>query len=278
AGFRVGEALRFFDRSSPSNGISLTASPDQRARFAGLQTSRLNRIEDSLRSLRGTVSRLLSQESLSTRTSESSRPDLVQARPGPDSPVTTFSVRPDRKASGNVLVSDAQPASVSTLGLSGTFFVNGFPVEVEPTDSLFDLRDKINRGEDRNGNGVLDRDEDVNQNGQVDRFGRDGTEFGPGVFVIEDLNGNGILDPAEDTNDNRRLDGGTRDLQVVARVRDQRLELTSLGGGNQRIDLRDEDNVLLALGFFELNAKGLPILNERQFADRNPPVNLNREP
>ena len=53
---------------------------------------------------------------------------------------------------------------------------------------------------------------------------------------------------------------------------------TSLTGSEPRIDLRDEDNVLLALGFFESDRKGNSVLKERQFDSSNPPVNLNKSP
>jgi len=70
---------------------------------------------------------------------------------------------------------------------------------------------------------------------------------------------------------------------VKASVVNNRLILSSLAGGSRKIDLRDEDNILLQLGFFELNLKGLPIQKELQFdADqllvRFPSINLNVTP
>jgi flagellar capping protein FliD len=61
------------------------------------------------------------------------------------------------------------------------------------------------------------------------------------------------------------LDGGTIESGVRASVVNNRLVLSSLAGGSTKIDLRDEDNILLQLGFFELNLKGLPIQKELQF-------------
>ena len=59
--------------------------------------------------------------------------------------------------------------------------------------------------------------------------------------------------------------------------------MSSLAGGSTKIDLRDDDNILLQLGFFELNLKGLPIQKELQFDSdqllgRFPSINLNVTP
>jgi flagellar capping protein FliD len=86
-----------------------------------------------------------------------------------------------------------------------------------------------------------------------------GSQHGAGIFIIEDQNGNGVLDPAEDVNGNQRLDGGTRDHQVTATILENRLLLTSQTGGDSAITLSDPDSVLFNLGFFELNASGVPV-------------------
>ena len=134
-----------------------------------------------------------------------------------------------------------------------------------------------------NNNGNLDGIEDINNNGALDVISFSASEFGKGFYLTEDRNGNGKLDPDEDTIDNDRLDGGTIESGVKASVVNNRLILSSLAGGSRKIDLRDEDNILLQLGFFELNLKGLPIQKELQFdADqllvRFPSINLNVTP
>ena len=63
---------------------------------------------------------------------------------------------------------------------------------------------------------------------------------------------------------------------MTASVQENRLVLTSLAGSDAGIDLRDDDNVLLGLGFFEGDAKGNPVLKERQFDSDKPGVNLNK--
>jgi len=129
----------------------------------------------------------------------------------------------------------------------------------------------------------LDGVEDINNNGTLDVISFSASEFGGGLYLTEDRNGNGELDPDEDTIDNDRLDGGTIESGVRASVVNNRLVLSSLAGGSTKIDLRDDDNILLQLGFFELNLKGLPIQKEFQFdADqllvKFPSINLNVTP
>ena len=77
--------------------------------------------------------------------------------------------------------------------------------------------------------------------------------------MIEDTNDNGILEGTEDINGNERLDGGTTQNKVIASIQRNRLFLTSTIGGSRKIDLRDPDNILLILGFFDEGTNGLPV-------------------
>ena len=130
------------------------------------------------------------------------------------------------------------------LNLSGSFSVNGIEVPVASTDSLINIINKINFGEDFNQNGSLDLSEDVNGNGTLEILQLTNSEFGSGVFIKEDVNDNGEIEGSEDKNSNDRLDGGTPDHNVLALLRDNRLVLVSLTGGNNTIDLKDDDLVL----------------------------------
>ena len=167
---------------------------------------------------------------------------------------------------------------MGALGLTGSFFINGVKVTVESTDSLFELKNKINFGEDQNRNGILDKTEDVNYNGTLDIIQTANSEFVPAVFITEDLDADGEIDPDEDINDNDQLDGGIAESRVRALIQDNRLILVGLAGGRTQIDLLDNDNVLLNLGFFELNIKGFPVQKEFQFDSENIGVNLIQEP
>lgn len=276
--FRAGDAVRFLSLRDDSQTIPIAEGLDRTPRFQGLKIDRLDDLKTSLQSLQGRVSKLRGQGSLNIRAGKSSNPDVVEASAGRRSPSATFSVRADRLAHADVLVSDEQTTPLSALGLSGSFLVGGTRVTVEVSDSLFEIRNKINFGEDRNRNGVLDGPEDLNGNNILETYSVAATEFGPGVFINEDANGNQALDLSEDGNNNGRLDGGAAETGAIAEIRDNRLALTGIVAGESRIDLQDEDNVLLALGFFERNAKGNSVLKERQFDTGNPAVNLNKSP
>ena len=309
-------------RQIESRKIPLIDDLEKKERFTLLKLGKLDDLSVSLKSLRKTVSNLLSENTLNPKAASSSRSQLVQAVAGKNAPQESFRITPVRLSQAAVLVSAEQSTPLGALGLTGSFFINGTKITVASTDSLFELKDKINFGEDRNRNGILDKTEDVNNNGILDtvsfgnaKFGLpsvviedlDGdsiidpgedlngngnldiiptgtaqtgnAEFVPAIFITEDLDGDGEIDPDEDINDNNNLDGGTDETKVRALIKDNRLVLVGLAGGSTNIDLRDEDDVLLGLGFFELNSKGFPIQKELQFdSDDQSLTNLIQEP
>ena len=283
AGFRLGNAVNVVTEKSERNKFPIADDIERNSRFSDLKVERLNSLRASLQTLRTTVNVFRNNGAFNLNAADSSREDLVKIQAGKTSPTGKFTVAPTRKMVSSTLASDEQSSPIEAIGLSGNFYVNGFKISVETTDSIFELRDKINRGEDTNNNGKLDGVEDINNNGTLDVISFSASEFGGGFYLTEDRNGNGELDPDEDTIDNNRLDGGTIESGVKASVVNNRLVLSSLSGGSTKIDLRDEDNILLQLGFFELNLKGLPIQKEFQFdADqllvRFPSINLNVTP
>ena len=278
AGFRLGNAVNSVTERAKRTKLPIADDIERNSRFSDLKVDRLNHLRDSLQTLKTTVNVFRNNGALNLLAADSSRQDLVKVKAGIASPTGSFTVVPTRKAINSTLASDEQSTPIEALGLSGNFYVNGFKISVETTDSIFELRDKINHGEDANNNGRLDGAEDINNNGTLDTVTFSASEFGAGLYFTEDLNANGELDPDEDTVDNNRLDGGTLENRVKASVIGNRLILKSLAGGSTRIDLRDDDNILLALGFFELNLRGLPIQKELQFSNDNPAVNLNTEP
>ena len=255
---------------------------ERNSRFSDLKVDRLNELRDTFKTLRTTVNVFRNTDAFNLVAADSSRQDLVKIKAGMGSPTEKFTVTPTKKAINSTLVSDEQ-SKLDALGLSGNFYINGFKVSVETTDSIFDLKDKINYGEDTNKNSRLDRAEDINNNGTLDTIKISANEFGGGLYFTEDRNGNKILDPSEDTINNGRLDGGTQQNRVRANVIANRLTLKSFAGGSTSIDLRDDDNILLKLGFFELNLKGLPVQKELQFDNEKlrqgiSATNLNIEP
>ncbi|MZH02947.1 MAG: hypothetical protein F3745_06020, partial [Nitrospinae bacterium] len=297
AAFRVADTIELFSRQVESRKIPLIDDLEKKERFTLLKLGKLDDLSVSLQSLRETV--LLSKDALNPKAASSSRSELVQASAGKDAPQDSFRITPVRLSQAAILTSIEQTTPLGALGLTGSFFINGTKITVESTDSLFEIKNKINFGEDHNRNGVLDKTEDVNNNGILDtvsfgnaRFGLpsvviedldgdsiidpgedlngNGTldiiptgttqsgnaEFVPAIFITEDLDGDGEIDLGEDVNDNNNLDGGTAETKVRALIKDNRLVLVGLAGGRTCIDLRDDDNVLLELGFFELNSKG----------------------
>ena len=283
AGFRLGNAVNVVTERSERNKFPIADDIGRNNRFSDLKVERLNSLRASLQTLRTTVNVFRNNGAFNLNAADSSREDLVKIQAGKTSPTGRFTVAPIRKMVSSTLASDEQSTPIEAIGLSGNFYVNGFKISAEATDSIFELRDKINRGEDTNNNRKLDGVEDINNNGTLDVISFSASEFGGGFYLTEDRNGNGELDPDEDTIDNDRLDGGTIESGVKASVVNNRLVLSSLAGGSTKIDLRDDDNILLQLGFFELNLKGLPIQKEFQFdADqllvKFPPINLNVTP
>ena len=283
AGFRLGNAVNVVTEKSERNKFPIADDIGRNNRFSDLKVERLSSLRVSLQTLRTTVNVFRNNGAFNLNASDSSREDLVKIQAGKTSPTGKFTVAPTRKMVSSILASDKQSSPIEAIRLSGNFYVNGFKISVETTDSIFELRDKINRGEDTNNNGKLDGVEDINNNGTLDVIFFSASEFGGGFYLPEDRNGNGELDPDEDTIDNNRLDGGTIESGVKASVVNNRLVLSSLAGGSTKIDLRDDDNILLQLGFFELNLKGLPIQKEFQFdadqlLDRFPSINLNVTP
>ena len=283
AGFRLGNAVNVVTEKSERNKFPIADDIERNNRFSDLKVERLSSLRASLQTLRSTVNVFRNNGAFNLNAADSSREDLVKIQAGKTAPTGRFTVAPTRKMVSSTLASDEQSTPIEAIGLSGNFYVNGFKISVETTDSIFELRDKINRGEDTNNNGKLDGVEDINNNGTLDVISFSASEFGGGFYLTEDRNGNGELDPDEDTIDNDRLDGGTIESGVKASVVNNRLVLSSLAGGSTKIDLRDDDNILLQLGFFELNLKGLPIQKELQFdADqllvRFPAINLNVTP
>ena len=256
SGFRVNAAGRFvtdrfeFSHFPIIDEVGASRITERRTDDIGNLQIRLQALLDKIEELRlGNAFNLL--------TAKSSDSSALSVSADSTAKETSFEVTIDAVASRSVLASNAQ--GTGGLGLTGNFRINGVAITVVATDTLADIKDKINRGEDVNGNGVLDEAEDVNGNGIIETIQVSGSQHGAGIFIIEDQNGNGVLDPAEDVNGNQRLDGGTQDHQVTATIQDNRLLLTSQTGNNSAITLSDPDSVLFNLGFFEevqLNASG----------------------
>ena len=275
AAFRTADAIALLSQRSQSQKLPIIENLDKKQSFALARLRQLDGLTDSLKELQQTVADL--ENALNPKSASSSRFREVLAAAGKNAPLNSFDVRSVRLSRAAELVSDVKDPS-QKLGLSGRFFINGVPITVVSTDSLFTIKNKINFGEDVNQNGTLDLSEDVDRNGTLGILQVANSEFGEGIFIKEDLNGNGEIDPTEDSNSNKRLDGGSFENNVLALIRDNRLVLVSLAGGSNTIDLREDDSVLLGLGFFELVNEGLSVQKEIQLNDLKTPENLIVQP
>jgi len=278
AGFRVNEAINFIAENLRASRLPVSETIQNKSEFVDLRVETLERLRKSVGRLSSLTAQLQEEDALNSLSARSSREEVVEATASSRASLGNFTVVPRQSTVNAVLVSDEQTSPLVPLGLSGSFVVNGFEVTVETTDTIRNIKDKINFGEDLNKNGQLDFEEDFNQNGQIDVLTVDPSEFGAGVFIIEDKDSDGILDASEDVNNNGRLDGGSDQIKLIASVESNRLVLTSTAEGAADIELDDDDGILLAIGIFEANNKGFPVLKERQFDfSQNPPVNLNKE-
>jgi flagellar capping protein FliD len=273
--FRTADVIALLSQRTQSQQLPIIDELDKKQSFALARLRQLDDLSDSLKELQQTVADL--ENALNPKSASSSRFREVLAAAGKNAPLDSFDVRSVRLSRTAELVSDVKDPS-QKLGLSGRFFINGVPITVVSTDSLSTIKNKINFGEDVNQNGTLDLSEDVDQDGTLGILHVVNSEFGEGVYIKEDLNGNGEIDPTEDSNSNDRLDGGSFENNVLALIRDNRLVLVSLAGGSNTIDLREDDSVLLSLGFFEEVDGGLPILKEVQLNDLKTPENLIVQP
>lgn len=242
--------------------------PNLDNKSVGLKTDILGGIKSSLQTLDGTVTQLLQNGSLNTRSTQSTQSNVVEATADNTSPLTSVSVVAQQVASGNVLVSNAQSSTMPALGLTGSFYVNGYQIQVASTDSIVSIKDKINFGSDFNHNGVLDGPQDINGTGKPGIISIPPSQYGPGIYINKDPEGKGYLYPSEDVNNTGQLVGGSKQNMVSATIENNRLKLTSLASGSTKINLRDPNNILLSLGFFAYDSKGMSVQKDTQLASQ----------
>ena len=259
--FRVNEAGRFVTERFSISHVPIIDEVGA-SRLTSRQTDDIDNLQIRLQTLQDKVEELRLGNAFNLLSARSSNSAALRASADSTAKETRFDVAIDAVATRSVLASSVQ--GTGALGLTGNFRINGVEIAVLNTDTLADIRDKINRGEDVNGNGALDEAEDVNGNGVIETHQVSGSQHGPGIFIIEDQ--------AEDVNGNLRLDGGTRDHRVTATLQGNHLLLTGPTGGNSSIVLSDPDSVLFNLGFFELDANGVRVQKNVQLNASN--VNL----
>lgn len=201
------------------------------------------------------------REPFNIRSASSAKPSIADAKAAPSAVPGEYEIKIKQIAKSHELGSSTYAEPGLALGLVGSFRINGWKVDVEASDSLFALRDKINYGEDKNNNGSLDRAEDINQNGKLDILTAPGAYtiegYLPSFYYNEDINGNSALDATEDANGNLQADGGSSQISVKAVVADGQLVLISREPANIELRFKDPDRILEKLGFiFRNNTSG----------------------
>lgn len=128
-----------------------------------------------------------------------------------------YNIKIIKTAKSFIVYSNKYDDIFESLNLSGTPKINGVEIEIEPDDSLYDIMEKINWGED------------VNHNYQLD------------------------IDEGEDVNNNDELDGGTRQHGVYAYIEDNRLYLKNVETGNISMVIDDDNDIFHTLGIIAEN-------------------------
>ncbi len=242
--------------------------------FLGKQVRSFLKINEKLLNISASVRTLSQRNSYNIKKSKSLDPISVTATTSTKSPVGSFSINIARLAVGQVIVSDLISDTFTGLEASGAIHVNGIEIDIQKSDSLEDIKDKINFGEDYNKNGLLDLGEDINNNGKLEIRQVKSTPFAKGIYIDEDINGDNDIQESEDLNDNEILDGGTSETGVLATISKNRLTLTSISENNNRIELEDHNGVLYDLGFLELDSLNNLVIKEDQL-DPDTLENLN---
>jgi flagellar capping protein FliD len=271
------DTLKGLENVSPNNS-PIVDKINFGSGFLNLKGMNFDDLSNNLVELSNSSSKLSKKESLNIHKGDSSNSDIVDISVGFGSPNGEYMVNVHQLATGQQIVSDEFSDPYSSLSLSGSFTVNGYTISVASSDSLNDIKDKINYGEDANKNGGIDLSEDLNNNGRIDSFFIKGVKsdgiYLSSISIFEDINSDGELDASEDINDNERLDGGSSKINVTASIERNRLILSSALYGDKEIQLTDTDGILLSLGFFELNGKGVAVQKEQQLLSNG--ENLNK--
>ena len=245
--------------SPPSIQVKLSVGDE---RSLDSQDSFFIHLRERLSALSDRIDALSNLSAFNPNAARSTDPEIVNAQPGALAVEAEYSITVERMAAAHQVASDKQSDPYAALGLSGSFKVNGYTVTVTSTDSLADLRDRINYGEDANNDGQLTiQGEDLNGNGTLDHYYQPAVYVGGGKYIssfnyFEDVDKDGQIDPAEDSDADEILTGGSSQTHAEARIEDSRLILKNLEGADKTLRLEDPDDILKTLGFFKTDDQG----------------------
>jgi len=240
--------------------------------FKRNKNNALKGVITDLQQLDTAINKVLSFGALNVRSASSSNPLVIHAVAGSQASINNHMITPTALGQPQQFASDyvADPGDADPddgqddldgLGLEGVFTINNFKVNVVTTDTLRNIAQRINHGEDFNGNGFLDTNEDLDHNnalGAGEDFNQNGV-----LDISEDVNFNKVLDAGEDTNSNGRLDfaedfdfdhvldKGTAEHGLTAHILNNRLVLIAETNGPETISLTDDNNILQDIGVLE---------------------------
>ena len=221
------------------------------------QDNFFQRLRASLTNLSYRLNNIANIDDFNPGYARSKQPDVVDARADILASNGTYRITVERLAMAHEIAGDKQADTYAALNITGTISVNGYAMSIVASDSLADIRDKINYGEDTNHNGTLEMEsEDTNDNGTLDSFYQPAVYAGngnylPAVYHFEDTDFDGVLDVSEDANGNKLLDGGADNIQAKARIEDGRLIIKNLAGSDTTLRIEDHDDALESLGFYK---------------------------
>src|SRR3989338_118172 len=273
------DTLKELETVSPNNS-PIVDKINFGSSFLNLKGMNFDDLASHLAELSNNSSSLSKRDNLNIHKGNSANSDVIDISVGFGSLDEKYQIQVHQLASAQQIVSDESSDPYKSLSLSGSFTINGYSISITLSDSLNDIKDKINYGDDINKNGGLDLSEDLNKNGSIDSFFIKGVksdgQYLNNISIFEDVNSNSTLDQSEDTNNNERLDGGSSKINVIASIERNRLILTSTLYGDKKISLTDTDAILLSLGFFKLDGRGVSVPKEQQLLSNG--ENLNNEP
>ncbi|HEB71587.1 MAG TPA: hypothetical protein ENI77_03085 [Nitrospirae bacterium] len=264
--YRTQQTIANLDKYRSQSPISKKlAIGDSRA--LGGQEEFFMRLKGALLNLSDRLKDISTTGAFNPNVVSSSNSSYVSAETSTNATAGAYNVTVERLAQSHQVASDAQADPYGAqLNLSGTISINGYAITVETTDTVANIRDKINRGEDTNQNGILENfSEDLNQNGVLDRYYQPAVYVGNGQYLpsfnyYEDINGNNSIDSSEDINGNGALDGGTKQTKAKASIQGDRLVITSLEGADKKLIISDPNDILDSLGVYKRGVHNEKIL------------------
>jgi flagellar capping protein FliD len=275
----IADLDKFRTRSPISRKLSIGDS-----RAIGGQEDFFTRLTGSLMNLSERLKSISTTGAFNPNIVTSSSPD-VSAQTSINAEARAYEVTVERLSQSHQIASDAQSDPYGTvLNLSGTVSINGYAITVETTDTVADIKDKINYGEDNNKNGTLeDFSEDLNSNGILDHYYQPAIYVGGGTYLpsfnyFEDIDANNIIDSSEDINGNGFLDGGTAQIKAKASIEDNRLIITSLDTTDKKLSIYDPDDILDSLGFFKRGDHNERVLKTSADNDEYESVEYRKDP